>query len=190
MASRAGSRSFRMASSRAAISWVCLGGPVRELPHLIGHHGKTPACGSGVGRLDGGIEAEHPGAIGDLPDHQGDLVHLEDMAHQGFQAARGDLRLLLKLTDRGHGLSRFPAAPGCVRSAMSRVDSAPFPAAEAAWETLPPNPSRVAWMSRVLVRIWSISPRQRLHSHRGPRRPGRRAADDLLQTHEVLGELC
>jgi hypothetical protein len=45
-----------------------LAGTASELLHLVGHHGEGAALFSGAGRLDGGIEREQIGLVGDALD--------------------------------------------------------------------------------------------------------------------------
>jgi hypothetical protein len=76
-----------------------LGGAFRQLADLLGDHGEATARRTGMGRLDGRVQAEQAGAGGDLLDDPGDLRHLEDLLHERLDAAVGDFGLPAEFPD-------------------------------------------------------------------------------------------
>ena len=59
-------------------------GHVGQLADLLGHHRETPARLAGLGGLDGGVQGEHVGLVGDA----------DDLGHRLGDAARLDLQVL------------------------------------------------------------------------------------------------
>jgi hypothetical protein len=57
-------------SMMASISVVDSLGPAGQRAHLIGDHGKTAPDSAGPGRLDGGVEGEQIGLLGDGANHR------------------------------------------------------------------------------------------------------------------------
>jgi hypothetical protein len=49
-------------------------GPLRQRPHLVGHDGETAALFAGPRRLDGGIERQQIGLVGNLADQADDAA--------------------------------------------------------------------------------------------------------------------
>ena len=70
-----------------------VGAALGQLADLVGHHREALAVLAGLGRLDGGVEAQQVGLPGDLRDHRGDPRDLGGA-----------------LLDGGHGLGGLPGA--------------------------------------------------------------------------------
>ncbi|MNQ78199.1 hypothetical protein D3C85_931020 [compost metagenome] len=79
--------------------------PPGQIAHLVRHHGETPAHLAGAGRLDGGIERQQVGLLGDAVDdvdHAVDLLavlgqaldHLGGLLHAGGEPGDGLLDAL------------------------------------------------------------------------------------------------
>ncbi len=83
-------------------------GAARQLPHLVGHHGKSASLLTGPRRLDGRVEGQQVGLLGDGGDYLGDAPHLLALA--------AELRhRLVRLGYHGGNLRHGrPHAPECL----------------------------------------------------------------------------
>ena len=80
--------------------------PLRQLAHFIGHHGKAPPAIAGPRRLNGGIQRQQIGLLGNACDHRDDCGHLASFGFHPIQAAGCEhnvgahfLQHALRLTD-------------------------------------------------------------------------------------------
>ncbi|EYU01872.1 hypothetical protein PA99_1985 [Pseudomonas aeruginosa PA99] len=80
-------------------------GAVGEGAHFVGDHRESAALLAGAGGLDGGIEGEEVGLLGDGADHVEHLADVLRLAGQAFHQARGLADLGVHLADRADGLS-------------------------------------------------------------------------------------
>ncbi len=71
-----------------------------QLAHLVGDDGKTAAGFTGAGGLDGGIEGEQVGLIGDVVDQRDDFV---DLHRAGVQLGNRGRKVLDVGIGRAHG---------------------------------------------------------------------------------------
>ncbi len=80
-------------------------GAVGEGAHFVGDHRESAALLAGAGGLDGGIEGEEVGLLGDGADHVEHLADILRLAGQALHQARSLADLGVHLADRADGLS-------------------------------------------------------------------------------------
>ena len=62
------------------------GASIRKLAHLVSHHGEPPPVLAGPGRLDGGVQRQEVGLVGDVGDHVHDPADLFRACGNGVDA--------------------------------------------------------------------------------------------------------
>ncbi len=87
-------------------------GLLGQRPDLVGHHRKTASLLAGPRRLDGRVEGEQVGLIGDLADHLQDPADLLAVASQPSQHRVVGIELVMELIDRGLGGGERPQPLG------------------------------------------------------------------------------
>ncbi len=70
-----------------------------QLAHFAGHHGKAPPMLAGAGGLDGRVQCQQVGALGDLVDGVGDAVDAARFFLQGPHQGHGRMGVLARLAD-------------------------------------------------------------------------------------------
>ena len=97
-----------------------------ESAHLVGHHGEATALFAGAGRLDGGVQREQIGLVGDVAHHLGDLADTGGLLlkrHHDLDRTALAARVVLHRSDDGvdlgadlgqHSLQRVRAAAGLI----------------------------------------------------------------------------
>ncbi len=93
-----------------------LGGALGQGAHLVGDHGKATAGVTRSGRLDGGIEREQVGLVGDPADHLQDLADASAITLQAADDVRRAGDLVAHVGDGGDGAAhhRFALLGGMV----------------------------------------------------------------------------
>ncbi|MPM04327.1 hypothetical protein SDC9_50604 [bioreactor metagenome] len=88
-----------------------------ELPHFLRHHGEAPSCLTGPGGLDGGVEGQQIGLVGDAADlgHEaldlpGTVAEFPDLFRSLFRFRRYAGHAGHHFFDSGHAL--FTGGPG------------------------------------------------------------------------------
>ncbi len=83
-------------------------GTARQSPHLVGHHGETAALLAGTGRLDGRVERQQVGLLGNRAN---DFEHAADPPAFGVQRLDrmgGLIHLTGQIADLPHGVLHYP----------------------------------------------------------------------------------
>ena len=153
------------------------GAALGELAHLVGHHREAPAVLPGPRGLDGGVQGQQVGLVGDVADHPddaGDLLggggdgpdRLHRLAHRlgsrlrlAHRLARGGAHLLEGLGDLLHGglhLGHVAGATPPRRPPGSGRGRTPAPREAVSSSTLAAVSSRVeAWLWAPPASCWA-----------------------------------
>ena len=83
-----------MAFTRAAIRARGVGRAFGQSLHFFGHHGEAAACVAGRGRLDGRVQSQHVGLLGNVRDQFRDLANFLRRLAQALDALRRFLDLI------------------------------------------------------------------------------------------------
>ncbi|MNG87807.1 hypothetical protein D3C79_466250 [compost metagenome] len=85
--------------------------------HFVGHHGETTALLPGAGRLDGGIEGQQVGLVGDALDHFEDIADGVDLGAEAVDTGTRGLRRQRQLLDALQALAhhRLPGVDLVIR---------------------------------------------------------------------------
>ena len=112
------------------------GGALGQLAHLVGHHGKAPAGFAGAGGLDGGVQRQEIGLVGDVGNgarHVANLadgliqpldgvVGVFDGAHHGLGGAHAGLDVgIAGLHLLARGVGGVGGLPGAVGHFLHRL---------------------------------------------------------------------
>ncbi len=78
-------------------------GATGQRAHFIGHHGEAASLFSRPGRLDGGVECQQVGLLGDTADHADDAANLAALLLQLANALGGAQYFAVDMVDRLDG---------------------------------------------------------------------------------------
>ena len=123
-------------------------GLLGELADLVGHDGEAAALLAGAGGLDGGVERQQVGLLGDAGDGVDDAA---DALALGAQLADGLAGLGRGVADGGHGLGRRARRSRCRRRAAARASSAAREVSCASWAEAVVAPATCSVVARAEV---------------------------------------
>ena len=86
---------------------------MRQRTHLVSHYSEASSRITGPRRLDGRIERQQVGLLGNGADHVKHLADLTDPLGQLLNLTRGAIYVISQLTDRAHGLAHLLAPLLC-----------------------------------------------------------------------------
>ena len=94
---------------------------LRQIAHLISHHGKATALIAGAGRFNRGVQRQQVGLLGDRADHLQHLADLFGLVGQRLHFRFGQVDLFSQLADfTAHMVDRAAAFNGLLVSGLRR----------------------------------------------------------------------